>query len=70
MAQGKKMQKAGEGRIPENIADPSTYGFVRGLITGDTESSGMSVLSPKNKKAKEAAYYGGQLNNFLQMMAK
>ena len=70
MEQGKKIQKAGEGRIPENVADPRTYGFVRGLITGDTENSGMSVLSPKQAKAKEAAYYGGQLGNFLQMMAK
>ena len=70
VAQGKKIQKAGEARIPENIADPRTYGFVKGLVTGDTESSGMSVLSPSHAKAKEAAYYGGQLSNLLQMIAK
>jgi len=70
MAQGKKIQKAAEPRIPENIADPRTFGFVKGLLTGDTENTGMSVLSPKQAKAKEAAYYGGQLSNLLQMIGR
>jgi hypothetical protein len=67
--QGQAIQKAGEARIPENINDPATYAAVRGFLTGNPESD-ISVLSGKRKKAQEAAYYGSQISNLLQMLGR
>ena len=65
--QANKMRLAQMGRIPENLADPRTYGFVRGLTGTSPDELGMSVLSPNTAPAKDAAYYGYQLSNFGQM---
>lgn len=67
--QGRAIQKAGESRIPENIQDPATYAAVRGFLTQNPESD-ISVLSEKRKKAQEAAYYGSQFANLLQMLGR
>lgn len=65
--QANKMRLAQMGRIPENLADPRTYGFVRGLMGTSPDELGMSVLSPNTAPAKDAAYYGYQLSNLGQM---
>ena len=65
--QANKMRLAQMGRIPENLPDPRTYGFVKGLTGTSPDELGMSVLSPNTAPAKDAAYYGYQLSNFGQM---
>lgn len=65
--QGAKMRKAAEGRIPENLQDPRTYGFMSGLLGTSPEDLGMSVMSPNTAAAKNAAYYGYQLSNASQV---
>lgn len=65
--QANKMRLAQMGRIPENLADPRTYGFVKGLLGTSPDELGMSVLSPNTAPAKEAAYTGYQLSNLGQM---
>lgn len=65
--QANKMRLAQLGRIPENLADPRTYGFVRGLLGTTPDELGMSVLSPNTAPAKEAAYMGYQLANLGQI---
>lgn len=67
--QSASMRKAAEGRVPENIKDPATYAFVQGLISGNPESD-ISVLSEKRKKASDAAYYGAQLSNLMQIFGR
>jgi hypothetical protein len=61
------MRLAQMGRIPENLPDPKTYGFVSGLLGTSPDQLGMSVLSPNTAPAKEAAYMGYQLSNLGQM---
>ena len=65
--QAARMKQAQAGRIPENLQDPRTYGFVRGLLGATPDELGMSVLSPNTAPAKEAAYYGNQLSNLAQI---
>lgn len=65
--QANKMRLAQIGRIPENLPDPRTYGFVKGLTGTSPDELGMSVLSPNTAPAKDAAYYGYQLSNLGQM---
>jgi hypothetical protein len=65
--QAARMRMAQQGRIPENLQDPRTYGFVKGLLGTTPDELGMSVLSPNTAAAKEAAYYGSQLSNLAQM---
>jgi len=65
--QAARMQQAQAGRIPENLQDPRTYGFVRGMLGSGSDDLGMSVMSPNTAKAKEAAYYGNQLSNLAQI---
>ena len=65
--QANKMRLAQMGRIPENLADPRTYGFVRGLLGTSPDELGMSVLSPNTALAKEGAYTGYQLANLGQI---
>ena len=65
--QANKMRLAQMGRIPENLADPRTYGFVSGLMGTSPDQLGMSVLSPNTAPAKEAAYTGYQLSNLGQI---
>jgi len=65
--QAAKMRTAAQGRIPENLPDPRTYGFVSGLLGTSPDQLGMSVLSPNTQAAKEAAYYGYQLGNAAQI---
>lgn len=65
--QANKMRLAQMGRIPENLADPRTYGFVRGLMGTSPDELEMSVLSPNTAPAKDAAYYGYQLSNLGQI---
>lgn len=55
-------------REAENLPDPRTYGFVKGLLGTSPDELGMSVLSPNTAKAKESAYYGYQLGNLLDAM--
>jgi hypothetical protein len=66
--QAAKMKKAQAGRIPENLPDPRTYGFISGLLGTSPDELGMSVLSPNTSPAKDAAYYGYQLTNLGQML--
>jgi len=65
--QAAKMRAAAQGRTPENLPDPRTYGFVSGLLGTSPDQLGMSVLSPNTQAAKEAAYYGYQLGNAAQI---
>ena len=65
--QANKMRLAQMGRIPENLQDPRTYGFVRGLLGTTPDELGMSVLSPNTALAKEGAYTGYQLANLGQI---
>ena len=65
--QANKMRLAQIGRIPENLPDPRTYGFVKGLTGTSPDELGMSVLSPNTAPAKDAAYYGYQLSNLGQI---
>jgi hypothetical protein len=65
--QANKMRLAQMGRIPENLPDPRTYGFVKGLTGTSPDELGMSVLSPNTAPAKDAAYYGYQLGNLGQI---
>jgi hypothetical protein len=65
--QAAKMRLAQMGRIPENLPDPKTYGFVSGLLGTSPDQLGMSVLSPNTAPAKEAAYMGYQLSNLGQI---
>ena len=65
--QANKMRLAQLGRIPENLQDPRTYGFVRGLLGTSPDELGMSVLSPNTALAKEGAYTGYQLANLGQI---
>lgn len=65
--QANRMRLAQMGRIPENLADPRTYGFVKGLLGTTPDELGMSVLSPNTAPAKNAAYYGYQLSNLGQI---
>ena len=65
--QAARMRAAAQGRIPENLPDPRTYGFVSGLLGTSPDELGMSVLSPNTQAAKEAAYYGYQLGNAAQI---
>jgi len=65
--QANRMRLAQMGRIPENLADPRTYGFVKGLLGTTPDELGMSVLSPNTAPAKDAAYYGYQLSNLGQI---
>jgi len=65
--QANKMRLAQMGRIPENLPDPRTYGFVKGLTGTSPDELGMSVLSPNTAPAKDAAYYGYQLSNLGQI---
>ena len=65
--QANKMRLAQLGRIPENLADPRTYGFVKGLLGTTPDELGMSVLSPNTALAKEGAYTGYQLANLGQI---
>ena len=65
--QANKMKLAQMGRFPENLKDPKTYGFVKGLTGTPPEQLDMSVLSPNTAAAKDAAYYGYQLSNLGQM---
>ena len=65
--QAARMRAAAQGRIPENLPDPRTYGFVSGLLGTSPDELGMSVLSPNTQAAKEAAYYGYQLGNAGQI---
>ncbi len=65
--QAARMRAAAQGRIPENLPDPRTYGFVSGLLGTSPDQLGMSVLSPNTQAAKEAAYYGYQLGNAAQI---
>ena len=65
--QANKMRLAQLGRIPENLADPRTYGFVKGLLGTSPDELGMSVLSPNTALAKEGAYTGYQLANLGQI---
>jgi hypothetical protein len=65
--QAARMRQSQAGRIPENLQDPRSYGFVRGMLGSTPDELGMSVLSPNTAKAKEAAYYGNQLSNLAQI---
>jgi len=65
--QANRMRLAQIGRIPENLPDPRTYGFVKGLTGTSPDELEMSVLSPNTAPAKDAAYYGYQLSNLGQM---
>ena len=65
--QAARMRAAAQGRTPENLPDPRTYGFVSGLLGTSPDQLGMSVLSPNTQAAKEAAYYGYQLGNAGQI---
>ena len=65
--QANRMRLAQMGRIPENLPDPRTYGFVKGLTGTSPDELGMSVLSPNTAPAKDAAYYGYQLSNLGQI---
>ena len=65
--QAAKMRLAQMGRVPENLPDPKTYGFISGLLGTSPDQLGMSVLSPNTAPAKDAAYYGYQLSNLGQM---
>jgi hypothetical protein len=65
--QANRMKLAQIGRIPENLPDPRTYGFMSGLMGTSPDQLGMSVLSPNTAPAKDAAYYGYQLSNLGQM---
>ena len=65
--QAARMRAAAQGRIPESLPDPRTYGFVSGLLGTSPDELGMSVLSPNTQAAKEAAYYGYQLGNAAQI---
>jgi hypothetical protein len=65
--QAARMRAAAQGRIPENLPDPRTYGFISGLLGTSPDELGMSVLSPNTQAAKEAAYYGYQLGNASQI---
>jgi hypothetical protein len=65
--QANKMRLAQMGRIPENLPDPKTYGFISGLFGTSPDQLGMSVLSPNTAPAKDAAYYGYQLGNLSQI---
>jgi hypothetical protein len=67
--QAARMKQAQAGRIPENLPDPRTYGFARGVLGSTPDELGMSVLSPNTAKAKESAYYGNQLSNLAQIAA-
>jgi len=65
--QAARMRLSQMGRIPENLADPRTYGFMSGLLGTSPDQLGMSVLSPNTAPAKDAAYYGYQLSNLGQV---
>ena len=65
--QAARMRAAAQGRIAENLPDPRTYGFISGLLGVSPDELGMSVLSPSTQAAKEAAYYGYQLQNAAQI---
>ena len=65
--QANRMKLAQIGRIPENLPDPRTYGFMSGLMGTSPDQLGMSVLSPNTAPAKDAAYYGYQLSNLGQI---
>lgn len=65
--QAARMRLSQMGRIPENLADPRTYGFMSGLLGTSPDELGMSVLSPNTTPAKDAAYYGYQLSNLGQI---
>lgn len=65
--QAAKARLLAEQRIPENLPDPRTYGFMRGLLGTPPEDLGMSAMSPNTAKAKEAAYIGGQISNAAQI---
>lgn len=66
--QADNMRQAQQGRSAENLPDPRTYGFVRGLLGTNPDNLDMSVLSPNTAKAKDAAYYGNQLSNIAQIL--
>lgn len=66
--QAARARRLAQERTAENLPDPLTYGFVKGLLGTSPDELEMSVLSPNTAKAKEAAYYGGQLTNLLDMM--
>lgn len=68
LKQALKAQQTAQQRQAENLPDPKTYGFVRGLFGTPPDELGMSVLSPNTALAKEAAYLGGQLGNILGIM--
>lgn len=65
--QGVRARELAQQRSIETLPDPRTYGFVSGLLGTSPDQLGMSVLNPNAQAAKEAAYYGYQTGNALQI---
>jgi hypothetical protein len=65
--QGARARELAQQRDVNTLPDPRTYGFVSGLLGTTPEQLGMSVLNPNAQAAKDAAYYGYQTANALQI---
>jgi hypothetical protein len=65
--QGVRARELAQQRDINTLPDPKTYGFVSGLLGTPPDQLGMSVLNPNAQAAKDAAYYGYQTGNALQI---
>jgi len=65
--QGVRARELAQQRDVNTLPDPRTYGFVSGLLGTPPDQLGMSVLNPNAQAAKDAAYYGYQTGNALQI---
>lgn len=65
--QGVRARELAQQRDINTLPDPRTYGFVSGLLGTPPDQLGMSVLNPNAQAAKDAAYYGYQTSNALQI---
>jgi ribosomal protein S18 acetylase RimI-like enzyme len=65
--QGIRARELAQQRDVNTLPDPKTFGFVSGLLGTAPDQLGMSVLNPNAQVAKDAAYYGYQTGNALQI---
>jgi hypothetical protein len=65
--QGVRARELAQQRDVNTLPDPRTFGFVSGLLGTAPDQLGMSVLNPNAQAAKDAAYYGYQAGNALQI---
>lgn len=65
--QGVRARELAQQRDVNTLPDPRTFGFVSGFLGTAPDQLDMSVLNPNAQAVKDAAYYGYQTGNALQI---